>query len=231
MATSKCLPQIASLVSVHHPPHCRYSGEWTNGKINGKGIATKGADLTPTVFTSYLSNVLCAGTIYLASGDKYTGDWKEGRRHGTGTYFYRFSAVVQHFNSQMCDVVCVRFTATVIDTTGSGATTSGCVSIVRSSAVPLCFNGPDAVFSSQHGRGVMTYSSDGGGSAVQERYEGEWVDGKMQGRGTYQYSDGSVFDGGWVAGKMQGKGVFVYPNGNRYEGEFYVRFLLASLLL
>lgn len=68
----------------------------------------------------------------------------------------------------------------------------------------------------------MTYSSDGGSSAVQERYEGEWVDGKMQGRGTYQYSDGSVYDGGWVAGKMQGKGVFVYPNGNRYEGEFFV---------
>lgn len=68
----------------------------------------------------------------------------------------------------------------------------------------------------------MTYSSDGGSSAVQERYEGEWVDGKMQGRGTYQYSDGSVYDGGWVGGKMQGKGVFVYPNGNRYEGEFFV---------
>lgn len=78
----------------------------------------------------------------------------------------------------------------------------------------------------QHGRGIMTYSSDG--SAVQERYEGEWVDGKMQGRGTYQYSDGSVYDGGWVAGKMQGKGVFVYPNGNRYEGEFHVSLSLVS---
>ncbi len=71
----------------------------------------------------------------------------------------------------------------------------------------------------QHGRGVMTYSSDS--TAVQEKYEGEWVDGKMQGRGIYHYSDGSVYDGNWMAGKMQGKGLFLYPNGNRYEGEFF----------
>jgi hypothetical protein len=66
----------------------------------------------------------------------------------------------------------------------------------------------------------MTYSSDS--NAVQEKFEGEWVDGKMQGRGIYHYSDGSVYDGNWMAGKMQGKGLFLYPNGNRYEGEFFV---------
>lgn len=35
-------------------------------------------------------------------------------------------------------------------------------------------------------------------------------------RGCYWYSDGSMYDGQWVAGKMHGKGVFVYPSGNRY---------------
>lgn len=44
---------------------CRYQGEWSNGRINGKG------------------------TIYLANGDRYSGDWKDGRRHGIGTYFYK----------------------------------------------------------------------------------------------------------------------------------------------
>ena len=57
-------------------------------------------------------------------------------------------------------------------------------------------------------------------NSVQEKYEGEWIDGKMEGKGIYQYSDGSTYDGSWVDGKMQGKGVFIYPNGNRYDGEF-----------
>ena len=44
--------------------YLRYSGEWSNGKINGRG------------------------TIYLSTGDRYVGDWKDGKRHGVGTYFY-----------------------------------------------------------------------------------------------------------------------------------------------
>lgn len=87
----------------------------------------------------------------------------------------------------------------------------------------------------------MTYSSDSS-SGVIERYEGEWVEGKMQGKGVYYYSDGSVYDGMWVAGKMQGKGSFIYPNGNKYDGDFFVSsldyqlsvlylFLLISLFL
>jgi hypothetical protein len=43
-----------------------------------------------------------------------------------------------------------------------------------------------------------------------------------QGKGTYYYADGSVYEGAWVAGKMQGKGLFVYPNGNKYDGDFFV---------
>ena len=77
----------------------------------------------------------------------------------------------------------------------------------------------------QHGRGTMTYSADPARQSsglVQEKYEGEWMEGKMQGRGVYQYSDGSCYDGMWLAGKMHGKGTFTYPNGNRYDGEFIV---------
>lgn len=76
----------------------------------------------------------------------------------------------------------------------------------------------------------MTYSSDAArhANAVQEKYEGEWQEGKMQGRGIYQYSDGSSYDGMWVAGKMHGKGTFTYPNGNRYDGEFIVSLTMCD---
>ena len=64
----------------------RYTGEWTNGKINGKGSTIVFPDIS--IHFLIFSFV---GTIYLISGDKYVGDWKDGRRHGSGTYFYRYA--------------------------------------------------------------------------------------------------------------------------------------------
>lgn len=71
----------------------------------------------------------------------------------------------------------------------------------------------------------MAYTSQEEESILVERYEGEWFEGKMHGKGIYQYSDGSVYEGAWVSGKMQGKGQFRYPNGNLYDGDFMVRLL------
>jgi hypothetical protein len=68
----------------------------------------------------------------------------------------------------------------------------------------------------------MVYSSTDSRSKIEEKYDGEWIEGKMHGRGVYHYSDGTIYDGAWLDGKMHGKGSFLYPNGNRYEGEFVV---------
>lgn len=45
---------------------CRYEGEWSNGRINGKG------------------------TLRLANGDVYSGEWKDAKRHGIGIYTYMY---------------------------------------------------------------------------------------------------------------------------------------------
>lgn len=71
---------------------------------------------------------------------------------------------------------------------------------------------------------AATTDEAGGGRHVEEKYDGDWLDGKMHGRGVYYYADGSVYDGMWQDGKMHGSGVFIYPNGNRYDGEYIVRF-------
>jgi hypothetical protein len=36
----------------------------------------------------------------------------------------------------------------------------------------------------------------------------------------YFYSDGGVFEGEWVDGKMHGRGLYTFPNGNKYDGEW-----------
>ena len=35
-----------------------------------------------------------------------------------------------------------------------------------------------------------------------------------------EYVNGDIYDGEWVDGKREGRGVYVYKNGNKYVGEF-----------
>ncbi len=51
-----------------------------------------------------------------------------------------------------------------------------------------------------------------------DKYEGEWKEGKFQGKGKYYYSNGSIFSGMYEKGKKHGNGVFVNPNGKDFEG-------------
>ena len=58
-------------------------------------------------------------------------------------------------------------------------------------------------------------------------YEGEFINGKKEGKGKKIYHNGNenngfgnVYEGYWKNGKENGKGVFNFNNGNVYEGEF-----------
>jgi hypothetical protein len=52
------------------------------------------------------------------------------------------------------------------------------------------------------------------------RYEGEWQNGKMNGRGTAEYPNGDCYIGEWKDGKWHGRGTFSQKAGDRYDGEF-----------
>ena len=43
-----------------------------------------------------------------------------------------------------------------------------------------------------------------------DRYEGWWIEDKMQGKGTFCWDDGSTYTGYWVGGKRNGKGKFQF---------------------
>ena len=63
------------------------------------------------------------------------------------------------------------------------------------------------------GRG--TYCTEQG-----DIYEGEYKAGKEEGRGVFRFGHGGTYDGEWEAGKPHGRGTFVYPDGATYEGEY-----------
>jgi hypothetical protein len=56
--------------------------------------------------------------------------------------------------------------------------------------------------------------------AARRRYEGEWVDGKINGQGTLWYADGDQYQGEWRDGKMHGRGTYTYADGDQYEGDW-----------
>ncbi len=53
-----------------------------------------------------------------------------------------------------------------------------------------------------------------------DKYDGEWHNDDMNGKGKFIYADGSVYNGEWRQGKRSGKGKFISINGSVYEGIF-----------
>ncbi len=65
----------------------------------------------------------------------------------------------------------------------------------------------------RNGEGVFVWKT-------KDRYSGQWVNGKKQGKGTYIVNKTNVkISGDWVSGLIQ-KGRWILPNGDYYEGEF-----------
>ena len=53
-----------------------------------------------------------------------------------------------------------------------------------------------------------------------EVYEGEWSNNLKEGKGIETYPDGEKYEGNFKNSKFEGKGVLYYTNGDRYEGDF-----------
>ena len=52
------------------------------------------------------------------------------------------------------------------------------------------------------------------------KYEGQIINGKKEGKGKYIYKNGSIYEGYFKKDKKEGNGIFYYANGDRYKGLF-----------
>lgn len=57
-------------------------------------------------------------------------------------------------------------------------------------------------------------------AAENGKYDGDIVNGKMQGKGTYEWNDGSKYVGDFNNNKINGRGTLTIPKKGSYEGDF-----------
>ncbi len=67
-----------------------------------------------------------------------------------------------------------------------------------------------------HGRGVFVFKSPN--PSNRQRYEGEFVEGRMEGQGILRFLNGKVFEGQFHNNQIYGEGVFEWPDGKVYVG-------------
>lgn len=68
-----------------------------------------------------------------------------------------------------------------------------------------------------HGRGTFSAQNTTG---EEWTYEGDWVDGHWEGRGTSTWSSGQVYSGEYLNDAAQGEGTFYFTDGTYFEGTF-----------
>lgn len=59
--------------------------------------------------------------------------------------------------------------------------------------------------------GVITYVN-------KDVYEGNFLNGKKHGQGTYHYKTGGKYKGEWIEDKKSGYGIMEFANKDKYEG-------------
>ena len=69
----------------------------------------------------------------------------------------------------------------------------------------------------KEGKGLLYYNDD---DKFRERYEGEFKNNVIEGKGFMFYKNGNTFEGSFKNNKMEGKGIFNFIQGNKYIGEY-----------
>ncbi len=82
--------------------------------------------------------------------------------------------------------------------------------------VSMSWTGP-CVNGKAHGRGQLSWFL---GGQLRDTYDGDYQDGKMNGRGTLTSVDGGRYEGQFRNDKPEGQGIRSWPDGTKYDGDF-----------
>ncbi|KAA6428969.1 MAG: hypothetical protein FRX49_01079 [Trebouxia sp. A1-2] len=67
---------------------------------------------------------------------------------------------------------------------------------------------------------ILAGQPNGKGQFFTSQYDGEWIRGRREGRGTCYYYNGETYQGQWISNQRHGQGRMQYSNGDAYEGSW-----------
>ena len=159
------------------------------------------------------------GTYRYANGNVYEGEWKAGQKEGRGT--------IKYANGK---VLVTSFKQGVPVDEGVGWSADGLEAWRLHDGEVVAIISPEEASNSgermlgvykgarnesgqMEGRGTFRYT-DG------KVYEGEYKADQQEGRGTCRYADGDVYEGQYKTGQMEGRGAYRWASGAVYEGQY-----------
>ena len=197
----------------------KFTGEWKNGKRDGKGIiVTKEGYIFEGEYKNdkakkgtwrfsdghkyegeFKDGRFIIETKIFPNGNKYTGEFKDNRFNGKGTYiFANGDKIVGDFKDDQV----IKGTYSYVD--GSeyiGEFKNG----LKNGKGTYIFANGEKIFGEFKDDQVIkgAYSFVDG-----SEYVGEFKNGLKNGTGTYVFTDGGRYEGQWIKDKRHGKGVF-----------------------
>ena len=205
----------------------RYSGEWRENKLYGKGTYTFGpnSEWAGDRYVGELQDGIWngQGAYTWSNGDKYVGEFRDGKRNGQGTYTHANGDkyVGDHKDGKADGFGTLTF--------GPSSNFAGDIYIgnfkddkFNGQGTYTYVNGDQYVGEfkddKHHGQGTYTFGPNSEWAG--EKYVGEHKDGKYNGQGTYTYSNGDKYAGEYRDNKRNGQFTVTYTNGDKYLGEF-----------
>jgi hypothetical protein len=196
-----------------------YTGSWYNNIYHGNGTLRSGDGAEYEGFWAHGKRHGPRGRVRYPTGEEYNGDWDEDEYHGEGVlkipqmgeYHGRFEYSRRHGNGRMTFFDGSEYIGDWFDDLPGGFgkfvfSSRKAIMVLKimslEDASRLEVTGPKNIL-------------DFGGV-----YEGEFVDGTMNGQGAVKTGDGTLYEGEWAEGFPEGVGKMGKSNGTFYEGEF-----------
>ncbi|MDC0877830.1 hypothetical protein OAP73_06035 [Methylophilaceae bacterium] len=205
----------------------RYQGNFKNGIRYGQGTYTvfKGDVISGFWDGGY---VIGQGKIIYNNGDVYEGDLYEAKRHGWGTYTYADKTSITGLweNGKYID----EEPTVKQEDSKTGYDKEEEIRIAK--AKEKMQQEHEARQENKGNRsGYVTPCTSVAGSCYGEvkfddgsSYIGNWLNGKMEGKGTFYFTNGDRAEGTFINGALNGPGIYYYANdpnrGDRAEGTF-----------
>lgn len=197
------------------------NGYWKKGKpvdengqvveeiIVKKESKNDGTDIQSGCLTGNCKNG--EGVLAYVDGSKYEGQFINGKINGTGTWYYpNNDKYVGNFKDNQFEGKGILYKTDGTQLKGVWQAGEYKGEPVVVAAKTGCISG-----NCQTGQGTYVYKDN------TAKYIGSFVNGKSEGKGTIEYSNGDSYTGDWKDGKYYGNGVLTQQNGIKVEGQWH----------